>query len=126
MWPWSALLPASVTGFVSRKTTVRDARTVLAGEEAEQTPFYAAGVPVLHFFTGAHDDYHKPSDEYDPNWDLSGAAQEVMLLRAMGATLANNRDFPNWREGVEFKAKRDKWLRDRTDAWNGNLPYLDI
>ncbi|MYI67710.1 MAG: PDZ domain-containing protein, partial [Boseongicola sp. SB0673_bin_14] len=25
--------------------------------------FYAAGVPVLHFFTGAHEDYHKPSDD---------------------------------------------------------------
>jgi len=30
---------------------------------SDQTPFYAAGVPVLHFFTGAHEDYHKPSDD---------------------------------------------------------------
>jgi Tol biopolymer transport system component len=30
---------------------------------SDQTPFYAEGVPVLHFFTGAHDDYHKPSDD---------------------------------------------------------------
>jgi len=30
---------------------------------SDQTPFYAAGVPVLHFFTGAHGDYHKPSDD---------------------------------------------------------------
>jgi Tol biopolymer transport system component len=30
---------------------------------SDQTPFYAAGVPVLHFFTGVHDDYHKPSDD---------------------------------------------------------------
>jgi hypothetical protein len=29
---------------------------------SDQTPFYAAGVPVLFFFTGAHGDYHKPSD----------------------------------------------------------------
>ena len=29
---------------------------------SDQTPFYAAGVPVLHFFTGAHADYHKPRD----------------------------------------------------------------
>jgi len=25
-------------------------------------PFYMAGVPVVHFFTGVHADYHKPSD----------------------------------------------------------------
>jgi len=29
---------------------------------SDQTPFYGAGVPVLHFFTGAHSDYHKPGD----------------------------------------------------------------
>jgi len=28
-------------------------------------PFYAAGVPVLHFFTGAHQDYHRPSDDVE-------------------------------------------------------------
>ena len=30
---------------------------------SDQMPFFAAGVPVLHFFTGTHDDYHKPSDD---------------------------------------------------------------
>ncbi|MBI4816925.1 MAG: M20/M25/M40 family metallo-hydrolase [Deltaproteobacteria bacterium] len=29
---------------------------------SDHTSFYAAGAPVLHFFTGAHNDYHKPSD----------------------------------------------------------------
>ena len=32
---------------------------------SDQTPFYAAGVPVLHFFTGAHDDYHRTTDDAD-------------------------------------------------------------
>jgi hypothetical protein len=27
--------------------------------------FYEAGIPVLHFFTGSHADYHKPSDDID-------------------------------------------------------------
>jgi Tol biopolymer transport system component len=30
---------------------------------SDQMPFYTAGVPVVHFFTGAHEDYHKPSDD---------------------------------------------------------------
>ena len=29
---------------------------------SDQISFYTAGVPVLHMFTGAHGDYHKPSD----------------------------------------------------------------
>ncbi|MCA2976925.1 MAG: M20/M25/M40 family metallo-hydrolase [Myxococcaceae bacterium] len=32
---------------------------------SDHVSFYAAGVPVLHFFTGAHGDYHKPSDTPD-------------------------------------------------------------
>ena len=52
-------------------------------------------------------DYHKPSDEYDPSWDLTGASQDVMLLYTIGAKLSSNRDFPNWYEGNEFKATRD-------------------
>jgi hypothetical protein len=30
---------------------------------SDQTPFYANGVPVLHFFSGTHRDYHRPSDD---------------------------------------------------------------
>ena len=29
---------------------------------SDQMPFYLAGAPVVHFFTGVHPDYHKPSD----------------------------------------------------------------
>lgn len=55
-------------------------------------------------------DYHKPSDEYSPDWDLSGAVQEIQLLHAVGGELASSRDFPQWRDGVEFKAARDASL----------------
>ncbi len=29
---------------------------------SDHMPFYTHGLPVLHFFTGAHADYHKPTD----------------------------------------------------------------
>jgi len=32
---------------------------------SDQTSFYLQGVPAIHFFTGAHEDYHKPSDDED-------------------------------------------------------------
>jgi Tol biopolymer transport system component len=47
---------------------------------SDHSPFYAAGVPVLHFFTGAHDDYHKPSDTADKINAIGGA--HVALLVA--------------------------------------------
>ena len=30
---------------------------------SDQTSFYLKNIPVLHFFTGQHKDYHKPSDD---------------------------------------------------------------
>ncbi|MCG8603806.1 M28 family metallopeptidase [bacterium] len=51
--------------------------------------------------------YHKPSDEFDPNWDLSGAIDDLKLLFRVGHRLSNESTFPNWKEGTEFKAKRD-------------------
>ncbi|GAL65427.1 probable aminopeptidase [Jejuia pallidilutea] len=32
---------------------------------SDHTSFYNADIPVLHFFTGQHEDYHKPSDDFD-------------------------------------------------------------
>ncbi|MFT4576292.1 MAG: Zn-dependent M28 family amino/carboxypeptidase [Polaribacter sp.] len=32
---------------------------------SDHTSFYLADIPVLHFFTGQHGDYHKPSDDVE-------------------------------------------------------------
>jgi Peptidase family M28/PDZ domain len=32
---------------------------------SDHTSFYLADIPVLHFFTGQHEDYHKPSDDFN-------------------------------------------------------------
>jgi len=32
---------------------------------SDHTSFYNQNIPVLHFFTGAHNDYHKPSDDVE-------------------------------------------------------------
>ena len=51
--------------------------------------------------------YHAPGDEYDPNWDLSGAAEDIRMYFEIVTQLANSSDFPEWFEGNEFKAIRD-------------------
>jgi Tol biopolymer transport system component len=56
---------------------------------SDSTPFYAAHVPVAFFFTGAHGDYHKPSDSAD-KINVAGAAQVAAIVadsvRAVAAT----------------------------------------
>lgn len=52
--------------------------------------------------------YHQPSDEFDPKWDWSGAQQEVRFYYLLGRMLAMGSDWPNWHQGDEFRAIRDK------------------
>ena len=51
--------------------------------------------------------YHAPGDEYDPDWDLTGAAEDVLLYFEIGNRLANESSWPEWYEGNEFKETRD-------------------
>ena len=55
-------------------------------------------------------DYHKVSDEIKPDWDLSGAVEDLQLLLQVGYKVAEADKFPEWKPGVEFKAKRDAMM----------------
>ncbi|MBX2961527.1 MAG: M20/M25/M40 family metallo-hydrolase [Cyclobacteriaceae bacterium] len=46
---------------------------------SDHTSFYLKNIPVLHFFTGSHSDYHKPSDDWD-KINYSGQAEVLSLI----------------------------------------------
>lgn len=46
---------------------------------SDQASFFSAGIPVLHFFTGSHVDYHKPTDTAD-KINAAGIAQVAKLV----------------------------------------------
>ena len=56
-------------------------------------------------------DYHKPSDEIKPDWNLAGAAEDARLLMTVGYRVANADKYPEWKPGTEFKAKREAMLK---------------
>ena len=56
-------------------------------------------------------DYHKPSDEIKPGWELSGAVQDLQLFFTIGYRVASATRYPEWKAGNEFKAIRDKSLK---------------
>jgi Zn-dependent M28 family amino/carboxypeptidase len=56
-------------------------------------------------------DYHKPSDVVKPDWDLSGAHDDLKVFLAVGYRVAEADKFPAWRPGNEFKARRDAMLK---------------
>jgi hypothetical protein len=63
---------------------------------SDHSPFYAAGVPVLHFFTGAHDDYHKPSDDAD-KINAIGGARIASLVADIAETVADEPNRPTYK-----------------------------
>jgi Zn-dependent M28 family amino/carboxypeptidase len=88
--------------------------------------FAKLGLPMVYFEGGedlikggreagkkAADDYtdnryHAPSDEYDEKWDWSGVMADLNLYYRVGRMLAMTEAWPNWKEGDEFRAARDK------------------
>ncbi len=50
--------------------------------------------------------YHKPDDEIQPDWDLTGAEQDLRLLYAVGRGVADSDAWPQWSETSEFRAAR--------------------
>jgi hypothetical protein len=72
---------------------------------SDQAAFYAAGVPVLHFFTGTHADYHKPSDTAGKINAAGAAAVSRVVERVVLALEAQPR--LSYRKGVTAPARGD-------------------
>ncbi len=52
--------------FATGDTTVYRVKTTESGiGPSDQTSFYFKEIPAIHFFSGTHNDYHKPSDDWD-------------------------------------------------------------
>ena len=56
-------------------------------------------------------DYHKPSDEIKPWWDLVGAVTDAQLLLELGWQVADSEVWPEWKTGSEFRARRNAMLK---------------
>jgi Zn-dependent M28 family amino/carboxypeptidase len=122
------------------REAARDGRTVKPDPESEKGYFYRAdhfslvqkGVPALAFlFPGADyvgkpadygtrkraeyvaNDYHKPSDEPKPDWDLAGMVDDTRLLFRVSLAVANGAAWPAWKPGTEFRATREAMLGRR-------------
>ncbi|MEO8635398.1 MAG: M28 family peptidase [Gemmatimonadales bacterium] len=55
---------------------------------SDQSPFYGAGRPVLHIFTGLHDDYHRTTDDWE-KINADGLGQVANFTSRLVRTLAN-------------------------------------
>jgi Zn-dependent M28 family amino/carboxypeptidase len=117
---------------VQKRTLTPDRRSE-AGYfyRSDQFNFAKAGVPALYVKSGTQlrdrpqgagqallDDYyakryHKPGDEYSEDWDVSGTVEDLRLLFEIGARVAGEESWPEWRAGNEFRPAREKSARSR-------------
>lgn len=93
---------------------------------SDHFPFARAGVPALMAWHGVDwvdggrevglaawkarfaADYHKPSDEWSPDWDLRSAVENLTLMYRLGLELANSDEWPSWKPTSEFGQVRDR------------------
>jgi len=54
---------------------------------SDHSSFYGAGIPVLHFFSNTHEDYHRPSDDW-PKINVDGLERIIELTARVVARLA--------------------------------------
>ncbi len=67
------------------------------------------GKQVRDAYTLNH--YHKPSDVIRPDWDMSGAVQDLQYYWMVGYKVAQADKYPQWKPGTEFKATREAQLK---------------
>ena len=60
----------------------------------------AAVLPDNRDFTEKR--YHKPSDEYDPKWDMKAAVADADALLEVGLRVANGDKWPEWKPNAGF------------------------
>ncbi|MCS7182056.1 MAG: M20/M25/M40 family metallo-hydrolase [Thermoanaerobaculum sp.] len=72
---------------------------------SDHASFYNAGIPVLFFFTGAHEDYHKPSDDAD-KLDYPAMAKVVQFAADTVRAIAHLPQRPTYQKVAQEEGPR--------------------
>ena len=85
---------------------------------SDHSSFYLKKIPVLHFFTGEHADYHKPTDDWE-KINIEGVARVADLIESM---IVATVDQPERPEYVETKAPPSPNRGGGTRPYVGTIP----
>jgi hypothetical protein len=81
---------------------------------SDHSSFYGYKIPVMHFFTGIHKDYHRPSDDFD-KINVPGMRRVADLVADMTIAIADADSRPTYKEAKEKKS---------TFGGGGDRPYF--
>lgn len=90
---------------------------------SDHASFLSREIPAVHFFTGAHSDYHRPSDTPE-KLNYEGMARVVKMTARMVLTLAGDPYRPTWSPMVadEPGSGEAEAARQGYGAWFGSVP----
>lgn len=88
---------------------------------SDHTSFYLKDVPVLHFFTNTHGDYHKPSDDWD-KIDAKGLTAVATIVADVATAAANSRPKLTLKRGAGEPPKPMSGSSGGYGAWLGSVP----
>ena len=88
---------------------------------SDQTSFYTKNLPVLHFFTNVHEDYHKATDDAD-KLNAVGMARVVALAERITRDIADRQQPLTFERTVA--AAPTMSTRDNTSAYLGSIPDM--
>lgn len=88
---------------------------------SDHTSFYLKDVPVLHFFTNTHGDYHKPGDDWD-KIDTKGLTAVATIVADVALAAANSRPKLTLVRGAGEPPKPMSGTSGGAGAWLGSVP----
>lgn len=88
---------------------------------SDHTSFYVKDVPVLHFFTNTHGDYHKPSDDWE-KIDEKGLSAVSAIVGDVAEAAANRRPALTLRRGAGEPPRQASGAGQGYGAWLGSVP----
>jgi predicted metalloprotease with PDZ domain len=85
--------PAYTNIFANTKTNLTLGFDSSGIGPSDQTSFYLKNIPVLHFFTGQHTDYHKSTDDTE-KINFAGEVEVLQFIQQIAAALAETENIP--------------------------------
>lgn len=88
---------------------------------SDHTSFYLKDIPVLHFFSNTHGDYHKPTDDWQ-KIDGAGLEKVATLTSDVALAVANRRQVLTLRRGAGEPPRAVGALPAGAGAYLGSIP----
>ncbi len=84
---------------------------------SDHSSFYSKQIPVLHFFTGNHNDYHRPTDDWE-KINVPGMRRVVDMIEKIAVDVAITAERPKY---VAVKGT-SSIMRDGNRPYFGSIP----